>query len=153
MCVCLCPPQSLAWSHLWVCRCQLSHSQHSPSPDFGPCPLMAAALLKLTSLEIWWWHCPCTCLLCSTLEHMLDSFESHRLKSLPLILNAHISFCSTVGTLYTILRLSVTGWMLIPFLSSMVFLSSQPCARRGAAAILGYCHLTKGSGRSCLLLE
>ena len=93
LCVCLYPPQSLAGSHLWVCRCQLSHSQHSLLPDFGPCPLRAA-LLKLTrlGLKIWCWHCPCTCLLCSTLEHMPDSFKSHRLKGLPLMLNAHICF-------------------------------------------------------------
>lgn len=91
VCVCLYPPQSLAGFHLWVYRCQLSHSQHSLLLDFGPCPLRAA-LLKLTSLgwEIWCWHCPCTCLLCSTLEHMLDDFERHRLEGLLIMLNAHI---------------------------------------------------------------
>ena len=82
--MCLHPPQSLAESHLWVCRCQLLHSQHSLLPDFVPCPLMSG-LLRPTSLglKIWCWHCPCTCPLCSTLEHLLGFFESHWLKGPP----------------------------------------------------------------------
>ena len=49
--MCIYPPQSLAESHLCVCRCQLSHSQHSLLPDFGPC-LLRTALLKLASLAL-----------------------------------------------------------------------------------------------------
>ena len=109
--MCIYPPQSLAGSHLWVCRCQLSHSQHSPMPDFVPCPFRTA-LLKLTSLglKIWCWHCPCICDLCSSFEHMETLLRVIDSRVFPLMLDTHICFVPH-GLSWHYFKTNFTDWV------------------------------------------